>query len=128
MKVLVTERGETDAIITKSRVVAPKAVEYLSKLFEAETFADSAVIVIDWLGDMTWNGEGDMPQELRTPAMVVFTEKWYHDINSRLKVDLVLDLEEFFGADNASKDDLHEVVQILHDRVREEEAKRGITA
>lgn len=126
MKVLATERGETDAIITKSRVVAPKAVEYLSKLFHEETFADTAVIVIDWLGDMMWDGEGDMPQELRTPAMVVVAEKWYPDIKRRLRVDIVLDLEEFFGADNATKDDLHEVVQVLRDKVREEEAKRGI--
>lgn len=126
MRVLGTERGERPDIWTKARVIAPQASEYLGKLLEQETFADSAVIVLDWLGDMAWNGEGDMPQELRTPAMVVVTEKWYPQVQRRLRLDYVFDLNDLFGQDNATKDDLHAIVENLRTKAREEEAKRGI--
>lgn len=127
MKVLVTERGDRPATFTKARHIAPEAAKYLADLFEKETFADSVLVVIDWTGDMSWNGEGAMPEEIRTPTMQIITEKWYNDISRRLRVDYVLDLEDLFGQDNATKDDLHEIVGNMEAKVREEEQKRGIT-
>lgn len=127
MRVFATERGERPDLATKARVVAPQAVKYLADLLADKTFADTATIVIDWLGDMSWNGEGDMPAELRTPAVLVACEKRYPQYGNRLlTVDYVLDLEDFFGADNATKDDLHEIVENLEARAREEEQKKGL--
>ncbi len=127
MKVLVTERGERPDLATKARVVAPQASKYLADLFFGETFADSATIVIDWLGDMAWNGDGPMPDELRQPVMLVYCEKRYPQYGNRLlRVEYVLDLEDFFGQDNATKDDLHEVVKNLEQKVHAEEQSKGL--
>lgn len=126
MKVIAVERGDRPPVMTKARRIAPQAVKYLASLLEDHVFADAASIVIDWRGDMAWNGDGDMPEDLRTPAMVVVAEKRYPQINQRLEVDYVLDLEDFFGADNATKDDLHVIVENMRLRVLEEEQRRGI--
>lgn len=125
MKVLAIERGARPSMQTKARVVAPQAVQYLSSLMEDEVFADSVVIVVDWSGTLSWNGDGEMPAELRTPALLVVCEKLYPG-KGRLTVEYVLDLEDFFGQDNATKDDLHEIVENLRLKVREEEQKKGI--
>jgi len=128
MKVLVTERGDRPATLTKARTIAPQAAKYLADLFESKTFADSTVIVIDWIGDMTWDEPTPMPEELKLPVMVVVTEKRYPQLlNKQLRVNYVLDLEDFFGQDNATKDDLHTVVELTEQVVRTEEQKRGIT-
>lgn len=128
MKVLVTERGNRPPTLTKARTIAPQAAKYLADLFEAKEFADSVVIVIDWIGDMTWDEPTPMPEELKLPVMVVVTEKRYPQLlNKQLRVNYVLDLEDFFGQDNATKDDLHTVVELTEQVVREEEQKKGIT-
>ena len=128
MKTLVTERGDRPATLTKARTIAPQAAKYLADLFAEETFADSVVIVIDWIGDMTWDEPTPMPAELKLPVMAVVTEKRYPQLdNKQLRVNYVLDLEDFFGQDNATKDDLHTIVQLTEQVVREEEQKKGIT-
>jgi hypothetical protein len=128
MKTLVTERGERPRMQTKARVIAPQAAKYLADVFEPKTFADSVVIVVDWVGDMTWDEPTPMPEELKLPVMVVITEKRYPQFGNRqLRVNYVLDLEDFFGQDNATKDDLHLLAQLMEEKVREEEQKKGIS-
>ncbi len=122
MKVIAVEKGERPALMTKARTIAPQAVKYISSLLEDEVFADSAILVIDWVGDMGWSGDGPMPDEFKLPILFVAVEKWYPQWNARLTVDYKLELEDFFGADNATKDDLHEVVENLRTKVYEQEA------
>lgn len=124
MNVLSVERGERPATMTKARIIAPQAVKYLSSLLEDEVFADKVAIVVDWRGDMAWSQEGEMPADMRQPCVLIETYKWYPQHNAGLRVDLRLDIEDFFGADNATKDDLHEVVEALRTKVREEENRR----
>lgn len=127
MKVIVSEHGNRPSVMTKARVLAPQASKYLADQFAEKEFADSVVIVIDWEGDLFWQGEDNMPEELKTPIMAVICEKRYPMLgNKLLTVDYKLELEDFFGHDNATKDDLHEVVENMESKVRAEEAKRGI--
>ncbi len=125
MKVIAVEKGQRPALMTKGRTIAPQAAKFLASILEDKVFADSAIIMIDWAGDFGWEGDGPMPDELRTPIMFVATEKWYPQWNARLTVDYKLELEDFFGADNATSDDLHEVVENLEKKVHEQEAQKS---
>ncbi len=127
MNVLAVENGQRPTIDTKARKIAPQAAKYLASKLEDHVFADSAIIVIDWKGDFGWDKEanGEMPPELLTPIMFVATEKWYPQWNARLTVDYKLDLEDFFGADNATSNDLDEVIENLETKVHEMEKQRS---
>lgn len=126
MKVLAVENGQRPSLMTKARLVAPQAAKFLASQLEDHVFADSAIIVIDWKGDFGWDkSQGEMPTELLTPIMFVATEKWYPQWNARLTVDYKLDLEDFFGADNATSDDLLEVIENLEARVHEMEKQKS---
>lgn len=125
MKVLATEHGQRPPVLTKARRIAPEAARYLASIFEDEVFADSAIIMIDWSGDRFWQGQEPMPADLKTPVMAVIVEKRYPMYNNALlTVDYKLELEDFFGHDNATKEDLHEIVENLKAKVREEENRR----
>lgn len=127
MRVIVTERGERPYLHTKARIITPQAAAWFADRLFDQTFADQASIVIDWTGDYHWKGEGPMPEELRAPAMYIFVEKWYPQIEQWLIVDLALDIESMFGRDEAKSDDLEEVGKQLADKVRAEAARKGIT-
>ena len=127
MKVIAVERGNRPATLTKARAVAPQAAKVLGSLLEDHVFADSAIIMIDWNGDFAWGGDGPMPEDLKMPIMFIATEKWYPQWSERLTLDYVLDLEDFFGADEATSDDLHQIVANLHARALEMEQKKGST-
>lgn len=124
MKVIVAERGSRPSALTKARIIAPQAVIFLGKQLEDKAFADIANVVIDWDGDLAWNGPEPMPEDMRQPVVIVEVHKYYPQINRWLRVDYKLDLEDFFGQDNATSDDLFEVIENLERKVREEEAKR----
>ena len=124
MKVIVAERGDRPVTLTKARQIAPQAVIFLGKQFEDRTFADIANIVIDWEGDLAWNGPEPMPEDMRVPVLIVEVHKYFPQINRWLRVDYKLDLEDFFGRDEARSDDLFEVIENLEAKVREEEGKR----
>lgn len=125
MNVIVTESGKRPSVMTRARVLAPQAAKYLADLFGEETFADNAAIVVDWEGDLFWNGEGRMPEELKTPVMLVEVTKRYPMYNNALlTLDYRLELEDFFGQDNATKDDLHEIVEGFKTKLREQENRR----
>jgi hypothetical protein len=127
MNVIVTQHGNPPSTLTKARVIAPQAAKYLADLFADKTFADSVVVVIDWVGDLFWDQAEAMPEELKTPIMAVICEKRYPMLNNQLlTVDYKLELEDFFGHDNATKDDLHEIVGNMEAKVRAEENRRGI--
>jgi hypothetical protein len=127
MKVIVTEHGQRPHTLTKARAIAPQASKYLADKLDTEEFADSAVIVLDWDGGLFWQGEGSAPEDFKTPLMAVICEKRYPQLGNRLlTVDYKLELEDFFGADNATKDDLDQVVENLRTKVREEETRKGI--
>lgn len=128
MDVLVTERGDRPDVLTKARVIAPQAAKFFADRMHEQKFADRAVIVLDWLGDYHWEGDGPMPEELRLPAMYIYVEKWYPQIGERLTTDLALDIEDMFGRDEAKADDLEEVGQLLAEKVRSEEKRRGLNA
>lgn len=125
MNVLAVEKGDRPAVQTKARVIAPQAVKFLASQLEDRVFADSAVIVVDWLGTLGWSGPEPMPEELRIPVVYIAVEKWYPQWNARLTVDYKLDLEDFFGADNATSDDLYEVIENLEKKVHEQEALKA---
>lgn len=126
MKVIVTEHGNRPSVMTKARVIAPQAARYLADQLADKEFADSAVIMVDWSGDLFWQGEGPMPEELKLPVMVVIVEKRYPMFNNALlTIDYKLELEDFFGRDNATKDDLHEIVENIETKVRTEENRRS---
>jgi hypothetical protein len=126
MKVAAAERGERPKVLTKSRKIAPQASIYLAKALEDKTFADSALIVIDWIGDFNWQGSGPMPEELRLPAMIIIVEKRVPGVG-QMKIEIPLELEDMFGQDNASKDDLDWIVMSLEDHVVSEIQKRRST-
>ncbi len=127
MKAIVVERGDRPDLQTKSRVIAPQAAKYLADKFESMTFADSASIVLDWVGDLNWSGDGAMPVELLLPVMMVVCEKKYPAYGGRtLRVDYVLEMEDFFGHDNATKDDLDEIINNLEQRIHQEEKLKGL--
>src|SRR5574339_755666 len=125
MNVIVTESGGRPSVMTKARVIAPQAAKYLADLFGEETFADNAAIVVDWEGDLFWKGEGPMPEELKTPVMLIEVTKRYPMYNNALlTLDYRLELEDFFGQDNATKDDLHEIVESFKTKLLEQENRR----
>lgn len=119
MKVIATEKGERPNVLTKARRIAPEAAKFIAKQLEDKFFADSAIIIVDWDGDLGWSGTGPMPEDLKLPIMLVIVEKWYPKLNKRLQVDYKLDLEEMFGQDNAKVDDLFEIIEGLEARVRQ---------
>jgi hypothetical protein len=125
LKVTASERGSRPDLMTKARIIAPQAAVYLAKLLEDEVFADEALIVIDWSGDIGWSGDGPMPEELKLPVMYVASRKWYPQFNQSLTVDYKLELEDFFGKDNATKDDLHEVVENMRNKTWDMEKQRA---
>ena len=125
MKIIVSEHGSRPSVMTKARTIAPEAAKYLAEVLGDEEFADSAAIVIDWDGDLFWQGEGPMPEELKTPIMLVIAEKRYPKFNNQLlTIDYKLELEDFFGRDNATKDDLHEIVENMKTEARAQENRR----
>ena len=126
MRVLVTERGERPGVLTKARVIAPQAAKYLADRLEPQTFADQAVIVLDWVGDYHWAGDVPMPEELKLPAMYIIVEKWFPQIGQWLKVDQALDIESMFGRDDATSDDLEEVGRQIAEKVSSERQRKGL--
>ena len=126
MRVLVTERGERPDLLTKARVIAPQAAKFLADRLEPQTFADQAVIVLDWSGDYHWTADVPMPEELKLPAMYIIVEKWFPQIEQWLKVDLALDIEDMFGRDDATADDLEEVGKQLAEKVSSERQRKGL--
>ena len=129
MSVLAKEVGERPVLMTQARRFAPAAVVHLGRLFEQENFADSVVILLDWNGDVFWDTDnGPMPPELAKPAIHVVVEKSYpqYKKENRLTLDMRLDIEEMFGHDNATPDDLQEVVNAFKEQVRKQEARRTI--
>lgn len=127
MPVLAKEVGDRPALMTQARRFAPAAVVHLGRLLEQEDFADSAVILLDWNGDVFWDDSaGPMPPELKHPAIHVVVEKFYPEFktNNRLRLDQRLDIEEMFGHDNATPDDLQEVVNGFREQIRKQEARR----
>ena len=126
MRVLVTERGDRPHLYTKARVITPEAAKWFANRLSEQKFADQASIVIDWSGDYHWQGDSEMPEELRLPAMYIICEKWYPQIEQWLKVDIALDIESMFGTDDAKSDDLEEVGKQLADKVRAEATRKGL--
>jgi hypothetical protein len=125
VKIISVERGDRPATMTRARIIAPQAVKFLSSLLEDEAFADKAAIVIDWRGDMAWSGEGEMPDDLKQPALLIEVTKTYPGVGT-LTVPWILDLEDLFGQDNATSNDLYEIVNVLRERVFSEEQRKGI--
>lgn len=127
MRVLAKEEGERPTLMSKGRKNAPAAVIHLGRLFELEEFADSAVILLDWDGDLLWNeADGPIPDDMRVPAIHIVVEKEYPQwkVNNRLRLDQRLDIEEMFGHDNATPDDLNEVVEGFKTQIAKQEARR----
>jgi hypothetical protein len=125
MRVIAVERGDRPVTMTKARIIAPQAVKFLASLLEDEAFADQAGIVLDWKGDLSWSGDGEMPSELRTPIVWIEVNKKFPHLGKTLNVDYKLDIEQTFGGDQANRDDLFEIVANLRERVRQEENRRG---
>ena len=123
MKVLAKEEGKRPYTMTKARKYAPAAVIHLGRLLETEDFADSAVILLDWDGDLFLEG---LPKDMQTPTIHIIVEKFYpqYKKNNRLSLDAHLDVEEMFGHDNATPDDLREVVESFKTQVEKQEARR----
>lgn len=126
MRVVVTENGERPSIMTRARVLAPQGAIYLANLLEDEVFADTAGIVIDWTGSAGWAGDGPVPDDIRKEIMWVEVQKYYPQVGRTFRADLKLDLDDFFGQDNATGEDLHEVVEVLRKRVYDEESRKGL--
>lgn len=126
MKVLVVENGERPNLFTKARTIAPQAATYLANILEDEVFADTAGIVIDWTGSIGWSGDGPVPDGLKQEIMWVEVVKHYPQNGQTLRVDYKLDLDDFFGRDNATGEDLHEIVENLRAKVYAEEKRKGI--
>ena len=129
MQVIAKEEGNRPALMTKARRFAPAAVVHLGRLLEQEKFADTAVILLDWNGDLGWDdSQGPMPHDMKTPAIHVIVEKDYPQFktNNTLTMTQRLEIEEMFGDDNATPDDLQIVVDGFREQVRKQEARRGI--
>ena len=109
MRVIATEVGTRPYLMTKARRFAPQGIRVLADTFERFTFADSAIIVLDWS-----NVLGLQPEQAAKPIVAILTEK-FHD-GRWLNVSLNVDVEETFGNDDFMANDIIEVIKIMEQK------------
>lgn len=102
MKAIVREMGNRPIIATAGRLNAPQGAKALADLLAEETFADMAVLTIDWDGDGF------------TPAFVIETFKWVIELKGKmLRTEWIIDLDDAFGLDNMTNALLRSMVADL---------------
>lgn len=111
MKVVVRESGNRPVLSTPARINAPQGAKALADLLAVESFADMAILTIDYDGDGI------------TPAFVVKVVKWFPQFDGRiLQADWVMSLDDLFGVDNfngdLSRQIVFEVKQLMEEKTR----------
>jgi hypothetical protein len=114
--------GERPMLMTKARRFAPQGMRILAELFEHLTFADSAAIALDWSNVLELQ-----PAEVAKPVLIIETYKFFED-NYRLVIQVRLDVEDLFGADEIVAEDFVRIASAMEAKMLDAIDRAGRTA
>jgi hypothetical protein len=92
---------------------APQGLRFLADALATKEFADAASVALDWTNEL-----GLQPDEAWRPVLIVETIKFVGQ--QRLVVTVRLDVDDLFGGDNISIEDLWRIVNQMEDKTVKE--------
>lgn len=104
MHVIAAEYGDRPLVWTKARRFAPQGLRVLADVLERFEFADVGAVVLDWSNVLE-----RQPDEAAKPIIIVQTVKFVGPKN--LQVEVRLDVDDIFGNDDITAENLLDVVQ-----------------
>jgi hypothetical protein len=110
MEVMVQEVGDRPVLLTNSRRFAPQGAVILGQLLERFRFADYGFVTLDWSNEL-----GLQPEAIAKPIVLVETVKRVGDRWLRVSSQ-PLDVEQTFGMDEITADDLFSIVKSLEEK------------
>jgi len=120
MQVAVAEVGSPSKVTSRARRFTPQGAVILGQLLERFTFADTGSVLIDWSDEL---GNQQVPNPY--PVMYVRASKRLpYDKQPYVNVEVRLDVEDLFGNDNVTADNLVEVVMQMESAMLQEIEKR----
>lgn len=109
MNVVAVEVGNRPPVFTKARRFAPQGVKVIASTLEHFTFADDALIVLDWS-----NETERQPADEHKPVVFISTMK---KVGGRtLTVEVRLDVEDTFGRDEIMAEDFLTIIRSMEDK------------
>lgn len=122
MNVVVVQAGEQPAILTQSRRFAPQGAALLGETLGRLDFAENAFIVLDWS-----NSLGLQPEEVAKPVLIVRVSRRVSSVvapNNLLTVEVRLDVDDLFGDDNITANNLVDIVEQIRNKMASDIKRR----
>jgi hypothetical protein len=110
VNVVAVEMGERPLLMTKSRMFAPEGVKLLAEVLGHMTFAEDAIVVLDWS-----NETKRQPDEVAKPVVFITTLKRVGE--RTLTVEVRLDVEDTFGRDELIAEDFLVIIRSMEDKM-----------
>ena len=122
MNVAAVELGDRPALFTKSRRFAPEGVKVLAEVLSHMQFASDGIIILDWTNQLDLQ-----PEAVAIPVVVVRTIKHFPEWEQSLTVEVRLDVEDLFGNDNVTAENLLDIAQSIESSFIEAVERRRTT-
>ncbi len=121
MEAVAFETGLPSKVTTNARRFARQGAVILAELLEHCSFADTSSVIIDW--DDSFNRQ---PEGAAKPVMYVVAVKEIRavEVNPFVRVEVRLDIEDLFGNDNITAENLVGLVSEMETSMNEAIAKR----
>lgn len=120
MDVQVIEAGNRSTVTSKARRFAPQGVIVLGQLLERMEFADNAFVALDWSNELGLNPSGDT----KPIVYVRVAKRTFFDKKPVITTEVRLDVEDLFGTDSMTAENLLMVVQQIADKMQLEIFRR----
>lgn len=122
MNVIGGEFGPRPTVWTKARRFAPQGCRAIVEALERCDFADVGAVALDW--DNSLNRQ---PDEAAKPVIIVQILKFVDDTR-RLEVEVRLDVEDIFSADEFSQGAILDIIHAMESKMLSElEAYHGLS-
>jgi hypothetical protein len=102
--------------MTAARRFAPQGARLLAETLGHMNFATDGIVIIDWQNKL-----GLQPKEVAKPVMIVRAAKVVPEFltNNMVTVEIRLDIEDLFGNDEVTADNLLDAVQQMAKKMEE---------
>lgn len=130
MRVKSWEEGNRPTILTRARQQAPQARAAMTQMLASQDWAHMAFIVLDWTGLIAFiDGDGrsqDLPPgalDKSLPVMYIQVIKSMPQYGGSIVVEHRLDIDDVFGGNVITGDDLAGLILQLKEEVAERERR-----
>jgi hypothetical protein len=106
MNIVAIEYGDRPGLFTKARRFAPEGVKLLAEVMGHMEFAEDGIIILDWSNELALQ-----PTEAVIPVVIIRTTKFVPEVSQRLTVEVRLDVEDTFGRDDITAQNLLDIIQ-----------------